>query len=694
MELIFEQPSWLIALCVALAALLAFLLYRKDRLNKHLSSWTRLALGTLRFIALFLLALFLLHPLIKTIQNEIEDPIVVIVSDNSESIVLGKDSTYYNTQFQEDLSQLTSNLSENYDVQSYSFGESLNEDPTLTFSEKTTNLSAMIDGLYGRYSNRNIGAVIVATDGLFNQGSNPLYAGNKLEAPLYTIALGDTLAKKDLLVKEVANNRLAYLGNKFPIEIISEAKMSKGSQTNISIEHRGKVVFSESWSIDNDFDLNKKKAILEAKNLGLQKYTIRIKQIENEVTLTNNVQEIYIDVLESRQRVLILASSPHPDIAALKSSISSNENYEVTSGLAEDFDGKVDDYSLIIFHQIPAINRKGNVYLDQAIDKGVPAMLVLGQATDFNIFNNLKLGYSLRGSNGMTSDISGAFAEGFPYFQLSESTQSLFRELPPLSVPFGDFQAAPGVVSLINQRVGNIKTDKPLISFNKSGEAKIGVVAGTGIWRWRMVSFLKKKNHSDFDAFTTRMVQYMASRNDRRQFKVNTKRNTLENEHIVFDAEVYNASYEAMNDPEVSVILKDADNNEYTYILGRTAAAYRLDAGYLPTGEYTWIAKANVGGKTLTDEGALSIAPIQLEGNNTQANHKLLYQLSSLNGGTMVEPGQMMSLVDTISNSGEAVTISYERTNLSDLINLRWILALILALLSIEWMARKRSGSY
>jgi len=74
-----------------------------------------------------------------------------------------------------------------------------------------------------------------------------------------------------------------------------------------------------------------------------------------------------------------------------------------------------------------------------------------------------------------------------------------------------------------------------------------------------MVSFLKKKSHSDFDAFSTRMVQYMASRNDRRQFKLNTSRNTMENERIIFEAEVYNASYEAMNSPEVSVILKDAE---------------------------------------------------------------------------------------------------------------------------------------
>jgi len=263
--------------------------------------------------------------------------------------------------------------------------------------------------------------------------------------------------------------------------------MAEGSQTTVSITHKGAVVFSESWSISSEYELHKNKAILEAKNVGLQKYTIRVKQIDNEVTLSNNAQEIYIDVLESRQRVLVLASAPHPDIAALKASISSNENYEVTSSLAKDFEGKIEDYSLVLFHQIPSLTKQGNTYLDQALEESVPSMIVLGQGTDFNVFNNLKLGYSFKGSNGMSNDVSGVYAQGFPYFQLEESTQSLLRELPPLSVPFGDFTVAPGVVSLVNQRVGTIKTNKPLISFNQSGENQKYVLleekeSGDGAW--------------------------------------------------------------------------------------------------------------------------------------------------------------------------------------------------------------------
>lgn len=38
-----------------------------------------------------------------------------------------------------------------------------------------------------RYAGRNLGAVILATDGLYNEGSNPLYAYPELKVPVFTV---------------------------------------------------------------------------------------------------------------------------------------------------------------------------------------------------------------------------------------------------------------------------------------------------------------------------------------------------------------------------------------------------------------------------------------------------------------------------------------------------------------------------
>ena len=175
MNLLFEYPSWLILACGGFAFIFAFWLYRSDRLNGHLSLSARIFLGFIRFIALFLLAIFLLHPLLKSVLREVEDPIVVVAIDDSESIASGSDSSYVRISYRSDIKALVENLSETFEVRTYRFGEQIGEGTdSLTFNQKITDFDPLLDGLYSRYSNRNVGAVIIASEGVYNRGENHL----------------------------------------------------------------------------------------------------------------------------------------------------------------------------------------------------------------------------------------------------------------------------------------------------------------------------------------------------------------------------------------------------------------------------------------------------------------------------------------------------------------------------------------
>ena len=111
----------------------------------------------------------------------------------------------------------------------YAFGSEVREGVDFSFTDKVSNLSSMLRTLYDLYSNQNLGAIVLATDGIYNEGSNPIYSGNLLAAPIYTVALGDTTPQKDVLIKRVYHNKIAYLGDKFSIQIDISAKNSVGS---------------------------------------------------------------------------------------------------------------------------------------------------------------------------------------------------------------------------------------------------------------------------------------------------------------------------------------------------------------------------------------------------------------------------------------------------------------------------------
>ena len=76
-----------------------FILYATGNQNKDLASSWKWLLGAMRFVVVFLIAFFLLNPLIKTIIDEKEQPIVVLAQDVSESITQNQDSTYYTSEY-------------------------------------------------------------------------------------------------------------------------------------------------------------------------------------------------------------------------------------------------------------------------------------------------------------------------------------------------------------------------------------------------------------------------------------------------------------------------------------------------------------------------------------------------------------------------------------------------------------------
>jgi hypothetical protein len=695
MSIVTQAPSWLLLFCLLAGVVYAGALYFRDRFNRTYGTPLATLLGILRFSCVTLLCLFLLKPLIKTIERNVEKPIVIIAQDNSQSLVVGADSSYYNNDYKTQLSQLATSFGEDYDVRTFTFGERVREGiDSIQYDEQLTDYSDFLEEIYTRFSGRNLGAVIMASDGLYNKGSNPVHSYKKLNVPIDTVALGDTTIHKDALIANVAANRLAYLGNRFPMEITVEGRKSTGETVALTVARKGTVLFSQSISFTGERSIQKIPLTLEAGEIGLQRYTVSITRLSDEITYANNSKEVFIDVLDSRQKVLILAYAPHPDLQAIRAAIANNESYNVDVQLAKEFNGNLQDYSMVIWHQLPGIGGLGASLITTAIEKKIPGLFVWGASTDFNAFNALNLGVSLGNYRNSTTDVSGSMQETFSTFNWETGFPGLVRMLPPLQVPFGDLSFSPGIQTAIVQQVGTIKTSKPLIAFNEIRESKFGFILGEGMWRWRSTGYQQSESHDSFNELLTKSVQYLASKDDKSLFRVNAKNDFAENEDVLFDAELYNASYESIAGREISMKIKNDEGKEFNYLFSASGDMYQLNAGKLPVGNYSYEAKASSEGSVVSERGEFSVSPLQLEIIHTIADHRLLNQFARENNGLMVYPDNMQALVDEIRNKKEIVSVSYENKQLDELINFRWFSVLILILLSTEWLLRKRAGTY
>ena len=114
----------------------------------------------------------------------------------------------------------------------------------------------------------------------------------------------------------------------------------------------------------------------------------------------------------------------------------------------------------------------------------------------------------------------------------------------------------------------------------------------------------------------------------------------------------------------------------------------------LPIGTYTYSATVNVGDQLYQETGEFNISPIQVESATTRADHQLLYNLASRNGGEMYAPDDLKELSRILAEREDIVPISYTEQRLRELINLKWIFVILLVIVSLEWFFRKRAGVY
>lgn len=713
MQLSLQYPAWYFLFCILLGALASFILYYRDKQFKDLGAgfrkWVWL-LATVRFISVTFLAFLLLSPLIRTLINRIEKPIVVLMQDNSQSVKMSsKDSANYEQQ----LSTLRKSLAAKYEVRPYTFGAVLSENGKLSFGEKTTNISSALDQVANIYTNQNLGAIILATDGIYNQGSNPSYISEKLHAPVYTIGLGDTTTRRDLILTNVYYNRTVFLGDYFTIKAEWLAQFCPDEKSAITLKEvsfkdtfglagTSRLRDTKNFSIVGNEDRGSHDFILKADRAGVMHYRISLSALSNEASAANNVKDVFIEVEEKKEKVLIIAAAPHPDIAALKQTIEETKNYKVDVVIGAEFSGNLKDYSLFILDQLPAPGNPVQSLLERARRQKKSLLFIVGAQSGISMFNNSQRMLSIEGNNNSTTDALPVMNADFTLFNLPEIVKQNLSSFPPLQSPFGEYKPSPGAVAMLHQKIGNVTTKYPLILFQEDFDGRTCVIAGEGLWRWRMWDYLQHKNQDAFNGLISSVVQYLAVRPDERQFRVHLEKERQsggnrifsENESVVFHAELLNESNELINEPDVNMMVRDETGKEYPFLFSKTGNSYNLNAGFFTQGNYTWVSKVLYNNKSLTASGNFSVMPTQLEFVNTRADHQLLYNLSEKTGGRLFYPARLDELDKAIQTKEEIRPVLFSSTRTEPLINLRWLLFPVLLLLAIEWGIRKFNGGY
>lgn len=677
--MIFNYPWYFILICMLIGILYSVLLYGGKKKNK-----VNIVLACIRFLTVTVIALLLLSPLVKRTTEQYEKPIIIIAEDNSQSLNFCGDSAYYHTDYRTKMEHLVATLSDDYEVAHYFYDQAPYTPSEEILCGNSTNIANTLSSLTSQYAGRNIGAIVLTGDGIYNAGSNPTAAIDNLAYPIYTVALGDSAMRHDAALINIKTNRIAYLGNQFPLEITLRATHLRGAQQQLRVSSEGKTLYNKSLTYTEEDFTYTETLVLDADKEGLRTYTVTITPANNEVSLRNNTRSFSINVIDGHEKIAIVAATPHPDIAALKHAIESNQNYEVSTLFAQDVNSPkaLNDYSIIIYHNLPG---NGHNTLP-SVEK--PTLYIVGNSVNIGAFNKLNTGVTINSRLNKQSEVAASYNESFPHFTIDGEAARQMEQLPPLTAPFGTYNAAPNVQSLFTAKIGNVSTQQPLLAYCQNGARRTAFVFGEGMWKWRLHCYLENSSYEPFDAVIHKTLQYLSINVQQNQFHVSTDSRYREGDAIAIEATLYDDNYEPTNNPAADISIS-GNGETRQYAFNRSANRYTLNVGTLPPGQYRYKAQTTFNQKKLSEEGSFVVEAYDLESVNLVANHGLLRTLAESTGGIMLSPKNLDTLPTLLKERDDLKTVIYSHSRYTPLLNLPLLLIALLVLLAAEWVTRK-----
>ncbi len=649
--------------------------------------WLRSVLASLRWVALILLVGLLLKPFLMRWINEFEKPILAVYEDASDSFSETDRSTLKSS-----LEGRLNELDEKYDIRWMHFAEGV-EDSAASgeLSPLYSDLGTIKDHLANRFYNQNIGAVVIATDGIQNKGIDPRYVDDGHSSPYFFLALGDSSLKPDAGIIEVLNNKLVFLNNTFQVKTRIAIDQLEGEVARVTIERDGEPIEERTIEVKSDHWVEELRFDITASDAGLNRYSIRIDPMEGELNLENNAASFFIDVLDNRIRVHIIASVPHPDAGALKRAVEKNEQYEVSASTAADWAFPEDGLDLAVLHGFPSSSVDQSV-LQRLNAEKVPIWFVVSAKSNLNQLSRQLEGFSLRGARGRMDLAGGLMASGFNLFNAS-GFESMNR-LPPLNVPFGELTLGFQHQVLMHQRIGTVETERPLWVFYENNGRKGSLLMAEGLWKWRMSNYQLKGDSKWFDELVSKTVQYLSVRQKRTRLQLKVPQRIAERSGVEASAELYNESFELTNEPEVSFDLINEKEERFSYTFKPDANGYALSIGNLEPGTYKWQAEASMNDEVFSESGELIVSEIKAEQSVTRANHDFLRRWASREEGTVYYRDNASTMADALLNLEQAKPQVISEKQWTEIIEWKWLMALIALLVSIEWFLRKYHGSY
>ncbi len=677
----------------------------------------KLLLG-LRVFVLALLLLLFFKPEILLERTYSEQPVVAVLIDGSSSMqLLDSLDTRANSVKKLLRQPWFEKLKKRAGIETAEFADTLRFLPTdfspdsLRFARDGTDISTALMRVQEALRERNFAAVLLLSDGAQNLGPDPVTALTDYPAPIFSVPFGREQAPKDIWIDDVITNDVAFAGAKIPVEVVVRSTGFAGHRAELRISSGGESV---QKILELPADLVETRQILyfSPQSPGLQKLTVTLSELPDEVTVKNNRRVVYQKVLKSKMKIALLAGAPSADLGFLLQTLRQDENLEVRvfQALAPGVrrparlpsEEEIRDFDCIIALNMAAVARPDarlTGWLKKAVlDREKPLFFISGpiaSETALREFQRMLDLVSLQRSRETEITVRPTGTGALHPVLVAESGKSIeaWADLPPVYGAMRKLEFAPHVRILAVAQplnAGEQKNERPFLTAARTGKRRTITVFGAGLWRWHLMMKNIDPENTVYRDVVLNAVRWLVSAEDSKLLRIKLPAEVFRaGETIPVSVQAYYEDFRPRDDVQVTLTLEKADGRLELSTQSTGNGGYRGSVQVIGEGDYRLLARAEAGGRIVAaDTAAFSVIPFQLEFRDTRANPRLLRKLAQQTGGRLLQPDSLQQWVDEHQFREREI-----REKRSYALWVFWpVLMLLIALLSLEWFVRKKKG--
>ncbi|MBI4814739.1 MAG: hypothetical protein HY791_00695 [Deltaproteobacteria bacterium] len=602
---------------------------------------------------------------------------------------------------------------------------------TLSAHENGTDLSKPLIDISGPSSGRDLGAVILYSDGADTTGLDVERArslATEVGAPIYTVGFDAKDAAPDLAIRRVLSDDFAFVHNPVKIDVEVERHGLDLSSVPVTLKRDAAVVATKEAAFDPE---GRARVTFELKptRIGRQALAVSVPIQPNESVPTNNEKSLVLKVIRDRIRVLQVAGRPSWDERFLRELLKRNPNVDLISffilrsstdlqkapqeelslipfPIHELFTEELPGFDIVIYQNFSYRPYRMAQYLRNVRDYVMQggSFLMIGGTDSFEdgYYAPTLLSSVLPVTLGGAAEYDPA--EFKPRLTLEgrrhpisligepgEPADTAYERLPPLAGFNSSLGLAPDARALLVHP--SLPGNPPVVATREVGQGRTMAVTTDSLWFWRFLAVGEGRAGREYDRFWNAALRWLVRDPELARVRIEARRGVVMlGDPVVAEAKVLGPDYHGLAAAEVMARLlpvEGGDTLEQRVVTGSDGVA-PLSFDHVEPGSYVLRAEAH----SATGESlGFADEPIVVEAADVEREAPfprpdLLRALSEASGGEFITVDQALPDIELEENR----RVEVDRARREPIWDTWLAYALLLGVLGTEWWVRRRGG--